>query len=128
MLDSRITKKKKRKKKKMEKKGKNPSNSHFVVWNSRQGGKVYGLMQKLRKFVYRLIRGRWNIQADPKRTRFANFTFCGQLERRDIRGNSLFRFSDRIFHPCVSYGSNVDLWWIMMYVAISYLGCWLLVL
>lgn len=75
MLDSRITKKKKRKKKKMEKKGKNPSNSHFVVWNSRQGGKVYGLMQKLRKFVYRLIRGRWNIQEGSEKDKVRKFYF-----------------------------------------------------
>lgn len=95
MLDSLKSQRKRRKRgRRRWKKGKNPWNSHFVIWNSRQGGKECGLMQKLRKFVYRLIRGRWNIQANPKRTRFANSPFCGRLERGDIRGNSLFRFCD----------------------------------
>lgn len=128
MLDSRITKKKKRKKKKMEKKVKTLRilTSWFEIRGKEE--KCMGWCKNYGNSCTVWSEAVEIFKKDPKRTRFANFTFCGRLERRDIRGNSLFRFSDRIFHPCVSYGSNVDLWWIMMYVAISYLGCWLLVL
>lgn len=115
MLESRDEEKEE--KEKDGKRGKNPSNSHFVAlkFEEKEGKSVgwcknYGnsctVWSEAVEIFKRIRKGQgWQV-----------LLFADDWNEEISEAIRCFVFvTVGIFHPCVSYESGVDLWWIMMY-------------